>query len=117
MIGRQLSLQRDGKATGGFLDLDGRMKHASGLLHGDANIILDIIIIVTCLESHTRCASRAHVVRLYMPRNIDSAYMFLSRALLTAILPWVAMGDQKKTVGSPYLVLRLSPSYEHIMSA
>jgi hypothetical protein len=27
----------------------------------------NIIIIVTGLESHTRCASRAHVVRLYMP--------------------------------------------------
>jgi hypothetical protein len=25
------------------------------------------IIIVTDLESHTRCASRAHVVRLYVP--------------------------------------------------
>ncbi len=31
---------------------------------GDAVII---IIIVTDLESHTRCASRAHVVRLYVP--------------------------------------------------
>ncbi len=26
-----------------------------------------IIIIVTGLESHTKCAPRAHVVRLYMP--------------------------------------------------
>jgi hypothetical protein len=30
-------------------------------------IIIIIIIIVTGLESHTRCASRAHVVRLYVP--------------------------------------------------
>ncbi len=30
-------------------------------------IIIIIIIIVTGLESHTRCASQAHVVRLYVP--------------------------------------------------
>jgi len=29
--------------------------------------LIIIIIIVTGLESYTRCASRAHVVRLYMP--------------------------------------------------
>jgi hypothetical protein len=40
-------------------------KHAiHGMCHTQAIII---IIIVTDLESHTRCASRAHVVRLYVP--------------------------------------------------
>jgi hypothetical protein len=29
--------------------------------------LIIIITIVTGLESHTRCASRAHVVRMYVP--------------------------------------------------
>ncbi len=44
------ALKRD-KALAGFIKLE----------------YLIIIIIVTGLESHTRCASRAHVVRLYVP--------------------------------------------------
>jgi hypothetical protein len=31
------------------------------------HIYVIIIIIVTGLESHTKCASRAHVVRLHVP--------------------------------------------------
>jgi hypothetical protein len=34
-----------------------------------------IIIIVTGLESHTVCASGAHAVRLYVPRDVKHAYM------------------------------------------
>jgi hypothetical protein len=38
-------------------------------LFEDISVVVHIIIIiiVTGLESHTRCASRAHVVRLYVP--------------------------------------------------
>ena len=48
-----------------------RCRVGNGFRLVNVNFIINsneiIIIIVTGLESYTRCASRAHVVRLYMP--------------------------------------------------
>ncbi len=42
---------------------------------GTPGVGLLTCIIVTGLESYTRCASRAHVVRLYVPCNYDYYYI------------------------------------------